>query len=128
MPFPQGRKFQGRSDKTKYGKRHQPGVMNKTEAEYAEVLNSRVLLGDVLGWEFEALTFKLAGDLRYTPDFLVWHADGRLELVDSKGGGPIDPKSLVKIKVAAEKFPLFLFSMEQKLAKKHGGGWKRREF
>lgn len=122
------RRFFGRRDKSKYGKRHTPGEMNGTETAYAELLRARELIGDVIAWHFEAVTFKLAKDTRYTPDFMVQLADGSMEFVDAKGGGPIDPKSLVKIKCAAEKFHQFKFVIEQKQAKKYGGCWKRTEF
>jgi hypothetical protein len=55
-------------------------------------------------------------------------ADGTMEFVDCKGGGPMDEKSRVKAKVAAERYPMFVFVIEQKKAKKDGGGWKREVF
>lgn len=117
-----------RSDNTRYGKRHTPGQMNKTEEAYAEQLEIRKFSGEVIRWEFESMTFKIAKDCRYTPDFAVWLADGSMELVDCKGGGPMDDKSRVKVRCAAEKFPMFKFVIEKKLANKDGGGWKREEF
>ena len=122
------RKFTFRTDCTKYGKRHKPGEMNGTESKYAEILEARRMAGEVLAWIFESVTFKLADDTRYTPDFAVLLPDGSMEMVDAKGGGPIDPKSLVKIKCAAEKFFQFTFAIEQLRSKKHGGGWHRKEF
>jgi len=122
-----GRKFQ-RSDTTKYGKRHRPGEMNQTEAAYAEMLQGRLLAGEIIRWSFETQTFKLADNCRYTPDFAIWLADGTKEFVDVKGGGPIDDKSRVKVKVAAKEFPEYTFVIEQRLAKKHGGGWRREVF
>jgi hypothetical protein len=121
-------RFAFRTDASKYGKRHKPGVMNGTESAYAEILQSRKLAGEIIDWQFEAMTFKLADDTRYTPDFLVLWEGGMMDFVDAKGGGPIDPKSLVKIKCAAEKFWMFRFVIEQKQAKKNGGGWKRIEY
>jgi hypothetical protein len=120
-------KFRAR-DNSKYGKRHTPGVMNQTEAAYAEGLEARKLAGEIIGWEFEAVTFKLADGCRYTPDFFVTLTDGTMECIDAKGGGPMDDKSIVKVKCAAEKFHQFRFAIEQRLPKKLGGGWKRREF
>lgn len=122
------RRFTRHGDATKYGKRHKPGEMNRTESAYAELLHARQLAGEVLKWEFESMTFKLAPDTRYTPDFAVFLATGEMEFVDAKGGGPMDEKSRVKVKCAAEKFPMFSFVIEQARAKKHGGGWKREEF
>lgn len=121
------KRFKGR-DNSKYGKRHKPGVMNKTEEAYAAILHARTQAGEVIGWWFEAVTFKLADDTRYSPDFMVLLEDGSIEFVDTKGGGPIDPKSLVKIKCAAEKFYQFKFVIEQKQSKKLGGNWKRTEY
>jgi len=125
-------RFNFRTDRSKYGKRHKPGEMNQTESAYAERLQVRKLAGEVIDWQFEAITFKLADDCRYTSDFVVLLSDGSLECVDAKGGGPIDPKSLVKIKCAAEKFFAFRFVIEQKLSKKDaaiaGVAWRRTEY
>lgn len=117
-----------RGDNTRYGKRHVPGVMNQTETAYASILEGRRAAGEVISWEFESVTFKLAPDTRFTPDFSVWLKDGTMEFVDCKGGGPQDEKSRVKVKCAAEKFPQFTFVIEQKQAKKLGGNWKREVF
>jgi hypothetical protein len=106
--------------------------MNQTETSYADMLQARVIDGTVLEWRFERKTFKLADDTRYTPDFEVILADGSKEYVDVKGSGPIDPKSLVKIKVAAEQNWEYLFVIEQKQIKKvaeaTGNTWKRTEY
>ena len=102
--------------------------MNQTERAYAECLEARRIVGEVIAWSFESQTFKLAEDCRYTPDFAVWLADGSMEYVDAKGGGPMDEKSRVKVKCAAEKFPQFVFVIEKRLPKKLGGGWKREVF
>ena len=74
----------------------------------------------MLWWKFESVTFKIADNTRYTPDFGVFYADGVMEYVDAKGGGPIDPKSVVKVKCAADQFPQFRFVIEQRRAKKDG--------
>jgi len=115
-------------DNTRYGKRHTPGVMNATEQEYASFLEMRKLAGEVIRWEFEAMTFKIAPLCTFTPDFMVWMKDGTMEFIDCKGQGPIDDKSIVKIKAAAEKFPMFLFVQEKKQLKRDGGGFIRRAF
>jgi hypothetical protein len=122
------RKFVRRGDNTKYGKRHKPGQMNQTEGVYADWLFVRKQQGEILDFQFEAMTFKLAEGTRYTPDFAVWLADGTMEFVDCKGGGPMDDKSRVKVKVAADKFPQFTFVIEQRQPRKLGGGWKREVF
>ena len=118
-------RFKFSPGKTKYGKRHVPGVMNKTESEYADCLEARKRLGEILDWQFECYTLKLADGTRFTPDFAITFPNGTMHFIDVKGGGPIDAKSVVKVKCAAEKFWMFEFFVDQKQAKKNGGGWKR---
>jgi hypothetical protein len=112
-------------DNTKYGKRHVPGQMNVTESKYAEALEALRLTNHIISWKFESIKFKLADNCWFCTDFMVLYADGIMEFVDVKAAC-IDPKSIVKIKCAAEQFPYFRFVMEQRLPK--GGGWKRTEY
>lgn len=102
--------------------RRQPGVMNKLEAMYAEELNRRKAAGEIVAWWYEGITFKLAPDCRYTPDFLVQLDNGELELHETKGFWKDDAR--VKIKVAAAKFPLFVWCG---ITKKKGI-WEREDF
>ncbi len=118
--------FKGRHGR--HGKRHVPGEMNKTEEEYSEILYARQVNGEIQGYWFEPLGFRLAKKCHYHPDFAVLNADGSMEFIDCKGGGPIEDDSLVKIKTASERFWMFGFAIEQKQSKKLGGGWKRRDF
>lgn len=110
-------KSQGR-----YGKRHKPGEMDKTEEAYAALLQAMKLAGDIAEWRFESVTFKLAEGSRYTPDFEIVHNDGLIEYVDVKAGA-IDEKSKTKIKQAREIWYMFDFTMLLKQSKKTGGGW-----
>lgn len=96
-------------------------AMNKTEAEYAGMLEAQRLAGAVLAWQYEAVTLKLAYNTRYTPDFMVVAADGALEFHETKGGF-IREDGWLKLKIAAARFP-FRFFLCQKAAKKDGGGW-----
>ncbi len=98
--------------------------MNKTEAEYAQMLEARRVSGEIQWWAYEAMTLKLADNTRYTPDFLVTLADGALEVHETKGGF-IREDGWLKLKVAAGMFP-FRFFLCQKQAKKAGGGWTIR--
>lgn len=99
---------------------------NKTEAEYGQILEHRKLAGEVLWYAFEAIKLRLAKKTFLTVDYFVMTSDFQLEAHEIKGGFWEDD-ARVKIKVAAEKFP-FRFIAAQKLAKKHGGGWKIEEF
>jgi hypothetical protein len=102
--------------------------MNKTEERFAAGLQADKLAGEIVEWHFEALTFKLAADLRYTPDFVVFETDGSLTCIDVKGTGPIDAKSIVKIKAAAERFYWFSWRQAVERIKKEGGGFTMQEF
>jgi len=101
------------------------GQMNKTEALYAEDLRTREIAGEIVWWKFEGVKLKLADLTYYSPDFAVMLANGQIELHEVKGFWRDDAR--VKIKVAAEQFPL-RFVAVQKLPKKAGGGWKTEEF
>lgn len=81
--------------------------LNEHERAYLQILEGRLLLGDINGYLVHRLKFRLAGDSTfYTPDFFVQLADGTMELVDTKGG-IVQDTSQVKIKVAAEQYPMF---------------------
>ncbi len=45
--------------------------MNKTEAEFAMILEDRRRCGEILRYEFEGITLRFAG-VKYTPDFVVF--------------------------------------------------------
>lgn len=84
--------------------------MNKGEAAYAQVLDRRP---DVVGWWYEAMSWRLADDTRYVPDFLVLFDNGRVEWHEvkaaaRKAGGEdfgVTEVSWAKIKLAAELAP-----------------------
>jgi hypothetical protein len=71
------------------------------------------------------MTFKLAKDTRYTPDFAVMNANHEMEFHETKSYWVGDAKA--KIKMAAECFP-FRFVAVYKQPKKDGGGWDFEEF
>lgn len=109
-----------------------PGAMNKTEAEYSLVLLAAKSRGEIEHFEFEAVTFKLGPDCRYTPDFMVIGADGTIEFHEVKGSQKVDrgkPNERVKARieddarvkyiVAAERFWPFRFALAYKVPE----GW-----
>jgi len=113
-----------RGDGSRYGKREVKGQMNKTEAEFALICESRKRNGEIVHWMYHAVTFVLADGLRWTPDFVLLFPDFVQVCVDTKGAGPISDTSLAKIKMAAKTFFWITFVIEQK--KKDG--WHRRVF
>lgn len=105
--------------------RMKAGEMNGTEQAYHEHLAQRQHAGEIAWFKFEAMTFKLADDTRYTPDFMVMLSDGQLQAHEVKGYWTDDAR--VKIKVAAALFPVEFIAIKKK-AKKDGGGWEKEMF
>lgn len=101
------------------------GQMNRTEAQYDLLLDSRKQAGEVLWYRFEGVKLRLADNTFYTPDFAVLAADGVMEMHEVKGHWQDDAR--VKIKVAADSYP-FRFIAVQKQTAKQGGGWKVEAF
>ncbi len=104
------------------------GERNKTEAAYELYLESQKQAGEILWYAFEGMTFKLAKDTRYTPDFVVMLKNGELECREVKGAKAIfqcDAKA--KIKIASEMFPIRFIAVFP-IPKKLGGGWEIQEF
>jgi hypothetical protein len=90
--------------------------MNKLEAAYAQRLGEYGL-----EYHYEAITLKLAFNTRYTPDFLVIGNDDVVEFHETKGFRRED--AIVKLKVAAAKFPWFRFL----LCERKAGLWVTKE-
>ncbi len=101
------------------------GVMNQTEAAYELLLKAKQQAGEVLWYKFEGLKFRLADNTFYTPDFVVMLASGQLEAHEVKGFWTDDAR--VKIKVAADMYPI-QFVAVKKQTKKAGGGWHVEAF
>jgi hypothetical protein len=111
--------------------RKRKGEMNDTEKAFADKLRRDQIDGLVEWWGFEAITLRLADKTTWTADFAVMYADGSLWLIDTKGakktrGGNyvpfVEQHTNVKIKVAAEQFPVTI-GVAFKLPKKCGGEW-----
>lgn len=112
-----------------------PKGLNKTEQAYADHLQQFYLARNILWWGFEAMTFKLAHDTRYTPDFIVLMADATIRCVDTKGARLnrstgtttyyAEEDSKIKIKVAAKLFPFFRWSY---VFKNKAGEWQEVVF
>lgn len=118
---------------TRPARRYKPGVMNSTEAKYADHLEILKLAGEIAFYEFERVTLKIAPDTRYTADFFVVSLDGLMEFREVKPakknqqtgeiGFYAEGDALVKIKSAAERFPYFRFLIVWPVE----GNWKEKE-
>ncbi len=108
------------------------GKMNKTEAEFAMILEAQKRKGEILRAEFEGITLRWA-DMRYTPDFVAfgWSGDGSdkyfgfgykgIKLIEVKGAHIWD-RDIVRFKGARAYWPEFQFEMHQKTK----AGWQRK--
>lgn len=96
------------------------GQMNKTETAYRDHLEVQRAAGLIIWYKFEGIKFRLADNTFYTPDFAVLVADGRLQAHEVKGYWEDDAR--VKIKVAADLYPIEFIAVKVR-AKKDGGGW-----
>ena len=113
-----------RRDEVRYARPRQyepPDAMNKTEQAYAERLELLQRAGEVRRYGFQAIKLRLAEKTFYTPDFFVV-LEERIELHEVKGFWRDDAR--VKIKVAAQMFPEFLFIA----VKKTKTGWEKEQF
>lgn len=106
------------------------GEPNKGERAYGLELAMQKNEGRIHWFAFQPITLKLAFDTRYTPDYVVQGCDGGpLTMIDVKGrkgnGYWCEEDAKIKIKVAAEKFPMFRFAI---VWPAKDGVWERAEF
>lgn len=97
--------------------RHESGTMNAGERAYAQHLDGLLMIGEIAGWWYELMTFKLADRCSIQPDFTVMMPDGAIELHEVKGGktaqqahGPVwtywaEEDARVKLRIAATIIP-----------------------
>jgi hypothetical protein len=98
-----------------------PGEMNKLEAAWALELETRRIAGEISQWWYEPMSLRLAKGSHYKPDFMIVLADGLVEFHETKGY--MQEAANVRLKVAAEKFPQFLFRLVKKKLVRDGGGF-----
>jgi len=79
------------------------GVMNKTEAAYSRLLETRLGLGEISWFAFEPINIRLGKNCFYSVDFMVMLKSGELEAHEIKGFWTDD--GLAKFKAAAAKLP-----------------------
>lgn len=132
---PTAPKKAGRFNRFAKIKRRVPGERNKTEAAYEAHLTTLKAAGEILDFRFEGVKLRLADNTFFTPDFLVFDADGTVELHDTKGttkkanskGEKVakpwcEDDAKLKLKLVAELYPFRVF-----IAWKHEGTWHKDE-
>lgn len=116
--------------------RRKPGERNKTEAAYEAHLELLKRAGEIDGYAFQTIKLKLADSAWYNPDFIVYAADGVVEIHDVKGTTKkkradgtkeavpwIEEDANIKMKVVAEMFPFRCFAVF-----KTSDGWQKKEY
>lgn len=98
------------------------GTPNKTEAEY-----NRLYLGG--SGRYEAVTLRLPGGSRYTPDWVTFGADGVAELHEVKGPYRFGSqgRALTAFRECAAAFPCFRFVWATR-GKGVAGGWTLKRY
>ncbi len=104
------------------------GRMNKTEAEYAMILEAMKRRGEILRWEFEGMTLRWF-DMRYTPDFVVFRdvnlypvGTDWMYFVEVKGAHiHYAQQAMARFKGARGFWPEFTFELHQKTKE----GWRQ---
>ena len=104
--------------------------MNRAEQRYSVHLAKLQAAYQIKYFRFEAIKLRLARLTTYTPDFLVVANSGAIELHEVKAfwkserRAHFEDDARVKIKMAAELFPCFLF----RAAWQVDGEWKFERF
>jgi len=94
---------------------------NAWERQYADHLEAKRVRGEILRWDYEPETLRLADRTTLCPDFRVVLPDGLIEFHEVKGFRRED--AMIKIKVAAELHP-YKFVLVQKVK----GCWQPTEY
>lgn len=100
---------------------------SKTEAEWGRILQARMQRGEFAHVGHEEITLLLGHRCRYTPDYMTVHhypsiRDPKITLWEVKGGF-IREDAMVKLKVAASRYPFWRFMIAQKV----DGEWTTTE-
>lgn len=84
---------------------------NKWERNYAQHLDLRKYMKEIISYRYEGLAFRLAANTYLHPDFLVVMPDGRMEIHEVKGHKR--EKWWARFKIAREMFPWFTWRVFQ---------------
>ncbi len=93
--------------------------MNKTESEFAMILEAQKRAGEILRYEFEGITLRFA-NVKYTPDFVVFLLEDisqstQIKLIEVKG--PFikgnRERAVERFRHAKTYWPEFTFEMHQ---------------
>ena len=92
--------------------------MNKTEGDYALILEARRAAGQIAAWRYEGLRLKLGDGSYYTADFALLLPDGTLELHETKGF--MREAARVRLRSAAAQWPVRIVLIRRDPRVTHG--------
>lgn len=99
-----------------------PAFDSKLEAAYDQYLSALKHAGEIQAFWYHPLTLKLPGGIRYTPDFMVWPNDGKVQIHECKGSLKMKNArdGITRLKIAAGVFRCFDF----RLVMRSRGKWE----
>ena len=95
---------------------------SKLEASYELYLSALKHAGEIQHYWYHPLTVKLPGGIRYTPDFMIWPNDGKVQIHECKGSLKMKNArdGITRLKIAAGVFRCFDF----RLVMRSRGKWE----
>lgn len=99
------------------------GEQNALEQRFAkEVLSVMILSGELVRFEYEAITLHVHGiGSKFTADFVGWEPSGRPVFYEVKGARHVHEASVLRVKAHAAARPWLRFV----IFKHDAGGWRR---
>lgn len=102
---------------------------SKAEAKYYQDLKIMKAAGEVLGWDYKPV-FWLTPDIKYIADWTVYYSDGKIEVIDNKGG--LETKEFIlKKKLFNSSHPLaplkVLFTSKEQIKKQFAKKYKNHK-
>lgn len=93
---------------------------SKLEASYELYLSALKYAGEIQAFWYHPLTLKLPGGVRYTPDFMVWPNEGKVQIHECKGWSKNLRDGITRLKLASGLFSCW----DWRLVKKNRGKWE----
>lgn len=92
---------------------------SKLEASYELYLSALKHVGEIQAFWYHPLTLKLPGGVRYTPDFMVWPNEGKVQIHECKGWSKNLRDGMTRLKLASGLFSCW----DWRLVKRNKGQW-----
>jgi hypothetical protein len=100
------------------------GSMNKTETEFARILQAKIQRGELTAFQFEGIRLRWGESMWYKPDFVARGSNGVTYIYEVKGGF-IWSRDLVRFKGCRAEWRPYRFEFE--LWQKKAGQWTQLE-